>query len=439
METISEILKTVLSTNLLAESLGDLANKLGYRGRSTLYRLINGNASERAISGFCKKLEETLLIDEESLNSMRITIINTGTFHRLLKPYIKPIGSHTVYDFVDAFISMNFEKLPEDFRRQNLEELLDLERSDHDAFYNMLAYFYYKYSNVDYYIKGASHRERSAKVLKSLCEKFIRQYPENDLAANSVFLYSKSEILNGEVPILWSLIRTLASVLQMYARPVEILERDIKTLRLSNEREYWESNDDKSVILTYAIHNLSPRGYNYDTYKISRESGDIDYLGCLSFLSDDILSFFSASQKTSKLGVFEFDGRELSMEWEKANDDPTTAGNKWTLVDKKNSQSLRNLDRSIDEESLFIEKLKSQGWRDMEEYHVVDVIISRETLVLKLRNRRSLSISINEVPFLQKLKPEYLVLICERESDNIPFVCWPQILHSLPMCYFEKY
>lgn len=438
METIKEILKTVLSTNLLAESLSDLANKLGYGGRSTLYRLINGNASGRAIFGFCKKLEEILFIDEESLNCMRMAIINTGILHRILKPYIKPTGGQTAYDFVDAFISMDFEKLPEAFRQQSLDELLDLERSDHDAFYNMLAYFYYKYSNVDYYIKGASHRERSAKVLESLCEKFIRQYPENDLAANNVFLYSKSEILNGEVPILWSLIRTLASVLQMYARPVEILEHDIRTLRLSSEREYWMGNDNKSVIMTYASHDLSSQGYHYYTYRISRESRHIDYLGCLSFLSDDILSFYSASQKTSKLGVFEFDGLELCMEWEKPKDDPTTAGNKWTLVNKKNSQSLRNLDSSIDEESLFIEKLKSQGLREMADYHVVDVIISRETLVLKLRNHRSLSISINEVPFLQKLKPKYLVLICERESDSIPFVCWPQILHCLPLKYFTE-
>ena len=96
----------------------------------------------------------------------------------------------------------------------------------------------------------------------------------------------------------------------------------------------------------------------------------IQYLGNMGFLSDEILSFYSASQKTAKLAVYKFDDAKLSMYWENPNDDPTTAGNKWILLDKKNSQTLNNFDKTLDNEHLFAIKLKKEGFRKNEKIFI---------------------------------------------------------------------
>ncbi|MDE6396955.1 MAG: hypothetical protein K2K84_06770, partial [Muribaculaceae bacterium] len=429
MEKIEEILKTVLSSKLMADSLGELADKLGYRGRSTLYRIINGEASERAVAGVCQKLKEKLFADEDSLRCMWATIVNASQFCKIVKPLICPKGGLTVNEVVDAFISMDFTLFPEDFRHSYLDELTALELSDPEAFYTMLAYFLYNHSGIEYYVKGESHRQRSARVLESIGKRFIEKSPENDLAAVSVFIYSNTEILNGEAPVLWSLIRTIATMLRLFGKPIETLEGDVRFLNVLKDREYWMGTDKNDVMLTVMSSESMTNGNRYDVFRIERQSEKIAYVGSIYFMSDEILSFHSAARSSSMLGLYESDGQEIRFEWENPKDDPTTNGNRWTRLDKKFSQSLRHLDSVIDEERLYGEKLKSQGWKEMSGYKVTDVIISRERLTLKLLNGRSLTISVSAAPFLKKVRPNYLIMIYERESDNMPFVCLPQLMH----------
>lgn len=323
MEKIEEILQSVLSSQLLAESLGELADKLGYKGRSTLYRIINGDASERAVTGICQKLNDRLFLDEESLGCMNVAIINAAQFGKIVRPYIKPKGPHPTCEVVGAFVSKDFTMFPDDFRHAYLDELLNLERTDPDAFYTMLAYFYYNTSGLDYYVRGESHRERSARILEALGEMFIRRYPENSLGIGFVYSYSKSEVLNGEAPILWSLIKTLATTLRMFGQPIETLERDIRFLSLLDKREYWEGSDRDALLLTSAATDFKSGQYRYEIFRIERDSRRIAYVGYFCFLSEEIVSFYSVARSAAMLGVYEFDGQKLCLTWEDPKDDPT--------------------------------------------------------------------------------------------------------------------
>ncbi len=440
MENMAEILRIVLPTQLLAGSLADLADKLGYKGRSTLYRIVNGNASERAVAGFCQKLRRMIGIDEESLGVMAAEVVNATRFYQVMKNFMKPKGALTVHEVVEAFVAGKFDVFPEEFRENELNELLSLERTDPDAFYNMLAYFYYKHSDVNYYIKGASHRERCAGVLESLGERFIELYPENGLAATFVYSYSKSDIFNSEFPILGTFIGSLATLLRFFSRPVEVLEAesDIRFLSALHKRDYWAARDRASVILTLAVTDINAGSGHYEVFQIDRESRAIGYVGRLHFLSDEILVLSSETTATSKLGYYRFEDRVLTFEWEDPIDDPLSVGNTWTMLDMSRSQSLRQLDRFLTEDRLFAEKLKKQGVRELPEFKIEDVVISRTDLTLKLKNGNRLSIPISMAPFLQKIKPDDLVQILERESDEMVFVFWPKIMHSLPLEFFAK-
>ncbi|MDE6339995.1 MAG: hypothetical protein K2K97_09450 [Muribaculaceae bacterium] len=435
MENIQEILRLVIPSDLLAESLGELACMLGYKGRSTLYRIINGNASNRAIASVCHKLKDTLFIDEDSLKCMYATIVNTNQLVKIVKPFMLPKGEYSVGDIIDSFLLMDFSLFPDDFKSSFLDGLLNLEHEDPEAYYTMLAYFYYINSDVDYYIKGKTHLNRCDRAIKLLGERYLNKFPENELVASIVDSYSKSELFNGEPPILWSLIRTISTLLQMASRPIETMENNIRFRAILNNREYWEGEDKSCLILTVAVPAFNANMKHYDVFRIVRENNSISYIGTIFFLSEEILSF---SQKSSMLGIYEFDGNEIRLIWENPNDDPTTMGNKWQLLKKSHSQSLRMIDRSISEELLYNEKLKGQGWSEKIGYKVMDVIISRENLIINLLNGKSFSIPIYKAPFLRKIRPDFIIMIYERKADNMTFVCWPQIMHSLPLSLFKE-
>lgn len=437
MEKIVEILKVVLSSKLLGASLGEVANVLGYKGRSTLYRIINSSASERAVATFCQKLYEKLSIDEDSLKCMMAAITNTEYLCRLLKPFMNFKEPYSVQAVVDAFLSRDFAIFPEDFKQRHLKGLSILEQDDPEAFFNMLALFYYRYSSVEYYVKGETHKQRCSRVLETLGKRLIENYPENDMAALQVYSYSKADIYNSEAPILWSLIRSLSALLQSYGQPIDLVS-DIHFLSLPHNRDYWDTGSKNELILTNAYPTIIADNYTYDVFRADLKENTIQYLGNMGFLSDEILSFYSASQKTAKLAVYKFDDAKLSMYWENPNDDPTTAGNKWILLDKKNSQTLNNFDKTLDNEHLFAIKLKKEGFRKKAGYEIVDVTLSRERMTLKFAHNCSLSIPIAEIPFLKSIKPNFIVGVYERESDNRNFVWWPQIMHCLPLELFEE-
>lgn len=440
MEKLAEIFRIVLPTQLLAVSLAELAEKLGYKGRATLYRIINGMTSERAVNGLYQKLREVIGVDEDSLECMAVTVQNAARLNQIIKSHLIQKDGYNVLKIVEAFVSRNFDMFTDSFKDNELNSLMNLERTDPDSFYNMLAYFYYKHSNAEYYIKGEQHRERCARVLESLGEKFISLYPENDLAANFVYLYSKSEVFNGEYPILWSLIQSIATLLQFYSRPVETLqtESEIHFLPSLHNRDYWKGIDNQYIIITHAVTNINNDSGHYNVYKVDKSSRMIYYTGSLQFMSQDIVLFHSAVTHASQLGLYCLDENTLNFEWEKSDDNPLETGNTWTRLDLRSSEKLRTLDCWINDDRLYAEKIKASGLKEIIGHKVVDVSISREKLKLTLQNGNTLSISITAASFLNKIKPDDLVQIYERETDNAQFVVWPKIMHCLPLEYFTN-
>ncbi len=113
-------------------------------------------------------------------------------------------------------------------------------------------------------------------------------------------------------------------------------------------------------------------------------------------------------------------------------------GNKLTLVSLTNSQSLRELDRSITENSLILEMARSEGFDFDFAMQPEEVILSRTKLTVLLKNGKSYEIDIDFAPFLRNLTPKENIMVCRQLSDNRVFVIWPQIRQSIPLDLFNS-
>lgn len=439
MEKIAEPLQRILSTQLLAPSIGELAECLGYKGRSSLYRILNGTATERAVSSLCRKLNDVLSVDEDSLLVMDATVQNASHLGRTVRKYIDLRAEDAVRSVVRSFVADDFSIFPEEFVTNDLDEFLNFERNYPEEFYNALAYFYVRHKVTDFYEKALTHRERCARVMEILGAGFIDEFPENGLAVNAVYIYSRTDLFNGEVPVLWSLVRSIAMMLRFFSRPLETLRADtsIRFLPGLHRREFWKCKDG-AVAITWARPNINGSCGHYEVFRTDTASACVEKLCSITLFDSNMMSLSSPSTGPAQLGMYSWDGDTISFQWERPDDDPSGLGNSWTRLDLSRSQSLRMLDRSVSDEALSLAALAKEGFSDPIGYKVVDVIVSRHSVGLLLESGASYSVDISRAPFLRQLSPSDTVVVARRISDGRMFVFWPELMHCLPLEQFRR-
>lgn len=441
MKETAYILQQVLATELLAPSVSRLAEILGYQGRTTLYRLREGTASDKAIHEFCKRLKDTLYVSDDSLREMYVTVTNASRLSALMKDEMNTAREGWQRQVLLAFVSRDFDCFSPRFRDEELGALMKLETEDADSFYNMLAWFYVKAVNFDFYTKGLTHRQRCAAMIEPVGRWLMGIYPENSMAEQVALTYSMSDIHNAEAETLWSGVKSFALMLECFANP-DILRKTMNKLyKLPGigSRSYWRGNTDEDTVILMSLNmgELPGSGY-YDVYHVKRNGDGCRSVCKLLIMSDEILSLVNTSGKNPQLGVFGYDGERLSFTWEKENDDPTESGNLWHRLPLENSASLRELDRSVSDETLFQATLLAEGIETVEGMEVVEVILSRHWLRIYLKNKTSYKIDRNRVPFLKHVSPDMPIGIYRRIEDGDLYVVWLTLKQTLPLSFFQK-
>ncbi|MDE6741483.1 MAG: hypothetical protein K2J58_04050 [Muribaculaceae bacterium] len=136
--------------------------------------------------------------------------------------------------------------------------------------------------------------------------------------------------------------------------------------------------------------------------------------------------------------MYRYDSDSLSFEWEKPEADPMQTGNRWTFLSLYASRSLRELDRSITDDALICEMARSEGFKYDFTRQPADVIISRQKLIIVLKDGSKYSLDIDSAPFLRNMNPNEPVMACRQMSDDRDFVIWPEIRQSIPLDLFES-
>lgn len=438
MENIEECLNRIVSEGLIGENPTEIAAALALPSRSSVIKIRDKKAGGKAISNFCELLEKRFYIDEGVLNRIWYMFRNTDELRRLVKEYGTSEAKLDAFVVIRNLVAHDYSIFGDNIPEFNLKDLQNLESSGPEAYFTMLAYYYIKYGDANYYVTGKSHRERCATIMEGLGERFIEIYPENGVAGMSAYIYSKSEAFNGETPTLWSLVGSIAMMLQYFATPVNTIETtyDRRLLQGMTGRTYFKGKDDNLVILALAIDGKIPGCGWYDIFKIDRNSGKFEDIAQIYFLSESIMTIRMKPVLSSQMGVYEWDGKTIDFTWVHEGEDPSGLGNKWEKLELANSQSLRELDRSLSDDALRWEMLRSEGLEEVPGYKIADVNISRQRLTIKLENGKEYCVSIEEWPFLRNLKPSEPVEIYREISTGRVFVVWTEVLQSIPLNLF---
>lgn len=432
-----KILQNILPSGLIAESMSSLAAILGYKSRATLYRILDGSASTNAINDFYRRVETSLFLSEDTLHNINATIENATRLNKLLK-WAPGANKSDGFDVLKAFISHDYTIFTDEFRNSELSVLQRLERTDPNAFFSMLAYFYFKSLRIDFHEGYKSYKERCAEILESIGRQLMELYPANGIAASTIYIYSRSEILNAEAPILWNFITTLATLLQYYGTPDigNLIARDMLLVPFLSDRTYWRTNSQSNVILMREVkHNMPGSGY-YDIFITDTNTGIVKSIGVITFLSEEIVSYRDKYSTISKLGMYQIDEDKLVFSWEKEDETPSGLGNHWKYQPLQHSQSLRDLDKYISNNKLNEAALRADGYKLLPEYSVINVILSRTGVRLSLANGQIYEISYTTAPFLEYIRPSNDVIIAEQINKGEIFVSWPQLMHCIPLRLF---
>ncbi len=432
-------LQAVLRTQLLAPSWLALAIKLGI-SRSVFYRIDKGEASKTAIENLLSHLNEHLYVDSNVLLQMEAAIQNCSDFTKIMKDEMNLEYPEWQFQAILAFIAHDYSHFSPQFRDGILQRILLLERTDPQAFFNMLAYFYITSTGVKFYKNNLSHKERCNAVIKPLGERLIEIYPSNGFAAGFAYSYYRSDIYNAESPTLWSLVGTISSMLQAFASPLATVDKDcnFRLLPGLSTRSYWKGNDEDKILLLWLRPGKEPATGHYELFSIDKLSSTPKGIASLFLLNDEILSAFIKENANSQLGHYRMNGDVLLFDWEKTDDNPLQAGNTLTLLSTVSSQSLRELDRSLTDDSLIREMARSEGLDYDFALQPKDVVISRENFSMTLNNGKSYSIDIDFAPFLRKLTPNEPLMVCRQLFDDRIFAIWPQIRQSIPIDLMKK-
>lgn len=334
MILIADILQEILSTNLIAPSTSELAKELGYKGRTSLYRVRYGESTEKAVAEVCQRLESVLGITREALLQMGSTISNTTKFTSLMKHEMNTSHPDWQFQALLAFVGKDYSHFSPRFRTEELSSIVKLSEDDPEAFFAMLAYFYVKSRRCQFYVKGIPYKEQCARLMEELGERLAAIYPENTMATNLVYCYSKSTVFDSESHILWNLVRSMASMLECFANPRKSIESvdDMLLLAGTGNRIYWRA-DRNNLLLAAVVHGRRPGSGFYEVFSVDRSGKAIENICSIYLLSENIVSVTDKLTKTSQLGIYSWDNRLLTFSWEAPEDNPTGAGNIWKRLD----------------------------------------------------------------------------------------------------------
>ena len=232
-------LQLMINAQLFAPSTSALAKRLGYKGKTSIYRIQQGEASAGAIEEAWEKLKAFLQGTDDQLFYAARAVKNCRTLKRL----IKEKGTEEM-DFEDRHLWVlqgvlmgDAERFPERFQREVWPDLVDLRTEDTDPFWMMMALYYFEEEGVDVYAKDFD----LLGVLTKLHLWLQQNYENCERPRSSISnVFREEYIREFSWGCTWDLMYYGALALLHYAEP-DTLDRTVRSYDLFNlgDDSYW--------------------------------------------------------------------------------------------------------------------------------------------------------------------------------------------------------
>ena len=453
-------LKMMIDGCLFAPSTSALAKRLGYKGKTSLYRIQQGEASDKAVEEAWDKLIDFTSGTEDMLFAAARAVGYCRNFKRAVKTEGKAsVATESRHKWVlMGVMKGDGERFSEKFQREVWPEMKDLRREDNEAFWMMMALYYFDEEGAMVYDKDFDLLE----VLNELHQLLQQNYENCERPRSSVNnIFRKDYIENYSRGCVWDLLLYGGLALMHYAEP-DAMTRTIQAYTLYNlgDDSYWIAPETiyKEGARVWHVMEVSIDGGMHGLYyamelEVGRNKEEFAVVQIIPMLFNESLGTLQMEVTEKRLPLI------VQYEW---NDDCTELHIKATKkqhehygipaqlqrIDLDNPQGkdvkiwanvMKWYDKNVPD-NVMQEVYRFDGMEYLSEYDIKNVTIDRHTLTISVEKDgecADYTIDICRYDFLKTLLPSDIIGVVHfKRTDQLSFR-WVDKDYIVPMGEFE--
>lgn len=456
-----DALQLLINGCVFAPSASALAKRLGYKGKTSIYRIQQGEASAGAIVEAWDKLIAFVQGTDEQLFYAARAVKNCRTLKRLIKE--KGTEGIDVEDrhlwVLQGVMLGDVERFPERFQREVWPELMDLRTEDTDPFWMMMAHYYFEEEGVDAYAKDFD----LLGVLTKLHNWLQQNYENCDRPKSSINNILREEYIKAfSWGCAWDLMYYGALALLHYAES-DTLDRTVRSFALYNlgDDSYWIEPGTvyKEKARLWHLMEIQVGEGTHGLYyaleiEVGRNKEEFTVIQILPLLFNESLGMVQmevTKERKPIMANYEWNESHTELSVKVSKEQQARYGFPPCLhrIDLDNPQGkdakiwanvMRGYNDNIPE-CVTNAVFAFEGIEYLRDYVVENVTIDRYSLTIAVERegeQTDYTIDINQYPFLRTLLPSDVIGIVRSTDTNEVSFRWVQKGYVIPMEEFTK-
>ena len=446
-----------------APSASALAKELGFRGKMTFYRLVQGQVKPETVNRIWDLIKGQFCLTDEGLQGVARAFYGARHFGDALVREMNHAHPGWVEQLMWVLTEGCFDCFSGTFKAEMAPVLHDLREDEPDVYWRMVVLVYLSAKHVDAYtyIKKGEAR----KIIEPLDRFLLDLYPEKADAHEAACNLMK---LNT-APTLWNLVHTCAILFRYYTES-GFRNLATKAMRIFGfgERSYWRmlgsvyGGESEVWLMMEESYGKGTSGY-YLALRLKAgkdiETFTLEDALILQFWAVDTEADLPVLQVCRRRGVeqewcfycYEYDEEQLLLRFELVPDlgDPLGIPETLQMIDLGHPEGkdekiwariMGKWDASRGEEIFQQAKEMISGIIDQTgAYHIEDVVLSKTMFLILVEHqgeRRTFRISVEKYKFLAEINPSQMLLITTHLSDGDLYADWPELGYSIRLSEF---
>ena len=455
-----DALQLLINGCVFAPSTSALAKRLGYKGKTSLYRIQQGEASVNAIEEAWDKVIAFSYGGEDQLFAAARAVGYCRNFKRAVKGEGREVAPEERHHWVLLGVMKDDGgRFSERFQREVWPEIKDLRREDNEAFWMMMALYYFDEEGVMVYDKDFCLLD----VLNKLHALLLRNYENSERPRGSVSNVFRKEYVDAySRGCVWDLLLYGGLALTHYAEPDALS-------RIAQEYTLFNLGDDSYWITPGTVYGEGARVWHL--MELSVDGGRHGLYYAMEVEVGRNKEVFSVVQIMPMLfceehGVLQMEAtpkRKIVIARYEWNDDYTELRVKATKeeyaryvipaclqrIDLENPQGkdakiwanvMRGYDRYLPDNVLQA-IFQFEGVEYLDGYDIKNVTIDRHALTITVEMEggcTDYTIDISRYDFLKTLLPSDVVAVVNFKRTGQRSFRWVEKAYVIPMEEFEE-
>lgn len=142
MDEKIEILQCLIDNHIFAPSTSALAKILGYKGKMTLYRLMQGTVSEKLVNGIWNKLLSVYSLEDTTLYALARICYMTKVFNDHIQTEMNTKHPEWVENVIRSLVEDFYDYYSDTFRKNIMPVLKEMKKEEPNILWGMVMLFY---------------------------------------------------------------------------------------------------------------------------------------------------------------------------------------------------------------------------------------------------------------------------------------------------------